>query len=206
MICTRNVASTSHAKISVGTIMQEVTPNVGNLSSKWVPLKWDLILIKRIWGLIHTCSRSINLLSTKFCLRSNAFKGFWYTYICFDPNYRTVVVASIQMLLVQRIFDMVYFLNHHYYVHLLPIIIIYNPEETCCYARPASVIINCNTGLKCRTPSCHYPAFFAEYADSTTFAWILYVWQLKKGLNKNFRHEYYYQSSQNLYDHIFNCW
>ena len=57
VISTRNFANPSHAKIGAGTIMQEATPNVGNLSSKWVPLKWDLISIKRIFGLIHIFSR-----------------------------------------------------------------------------------------------------------------------------------------------------
>ena len=137
-----------------------------------------------------------------------AFRGSWYTYICFDLNYRTVVVASIQMLLAQRILCMAYFLHYNHYGHSLSIIIIYNQEETCCYARPASVIINSNTGLKCwpcrgRTPSCHYQAFFTEYADTTTFAWIADVWQLKNGLKKHFRHEYFCQWSQNLCDHIF---
>ena len=69
-----------------------------------------------------------------------------------------------------------------------------NPEETCCYARSASVTINNNTGLKCYpcrggTPSCHSQAFFTGYTDSTTFAWILDVLQLKNGLNKKLRHE-----------------
>ena len=52
MISTRNFANQSHAKIGAGTIMQEATPNVGNLSSKWLPLNWDLILIKRIFGFV----------------------------------------------------------------------------------------------------------------------------------------------------------
>ena len=60
-----------------------------------------------------------------------------------------VVVASIQMLLAQRILDMAYFRQYQYHGQLLSIIKIYNPEETYCYARPASVIINSNTGLKC---------------------------------------------------------
>ena len=59
------------------------------------------------------------------------FRGFWYTYIGFDAKYRTVVVASIQMLLAQRILDVTYFLHYYYYGHLLSIIITYNPEETC---------------------------------------------------------------------------
>ena len=146
-----------------------------------------------------------------FVLVLTTFRRFWYRYICFDPNYRMVVVASIQMLLARRILDIAYFRNYYYYGHLLSIIGICNPEGTSCYARPESVIINCNTGLKCwpcrgRTPSCHYQAFFTEYADSMTLAWILDVSQLKNGLNKYFRHEYYCQSSQNMCDHIFNCW
>ena len=140
-----------------------------------------------------------------------AFRRFWYTYICFDPNYRTEVVASIQMLLAQRILDMSYFRHYYYYGHLLPIIKIYNQEKTCCYARPASVTINNNIILKCwpcrgRTPPCHYQAIFTEYANTTTFAWTLDALQFKNGSNKHFRHEYYCQSSQNMCDHIFNCW
>ena len=155
---------------------------MGNLLSKCVPLKWDSILIKRIYGLNHKFSRSINVFSTMFCF-SSAFRRFWYKYICFDPNYSMVVVASIQMLLARRILDIAYFCHYYYYGHLLSIIGMCNPEETSCYARSASVIVNCNTGLKCwpcrgRTPSCHYQAFFTEYADSMTFAWILDVSQL----------------------------
>ena len=101
-------------------MMQEVAPNVGNLSSKWVPLKEDLISIKRIFGLVHKFSRSMNFFYQKrFVWVLTAFKGFWYTYICFDPNYRKVVVASIQILLAQRILDMAYFLKCYYYGHLL---------------------------------------------------------------------------------------
>ena len=139
------------------------------------------------------------------------FRRFWHTYICFAPNYRAAVVVSIQMLLAQRILDMAYFRHYYHYGHLLFIIKIYNPEETCCYARPASVTMNSNIGLKCwssrgRTPSCHYQVFFTEYNDTTTFAWILDVSQFKNGLNKNFRNEYHCQSSQNMCDHIFNYW
>ena len=135
--------------------------------------KWDSILIRRIFGSIHKFSRSFNLFSTFYL--SSVFIRFWYTYICFDLNYRTVVMASIQMLLVQRILDMAYFRHYYYYGHLLSITKLYNPEETCCYARPASVIINSNTGLKCwpcrgRTPPCHSQALFTKYDDTTTFA------------------------------------
>ena len=146
----------------------------------------------------------------RFVLVLTAFRRFWYKYICFDPNYRIVVVSSIHMLLARRILDrsIAYFRHYYYNGHLLFIIEICNPEETSRYARPASVIINCNTGLKCwpcrgRTPSCHYQAFFTEYADSMTFAWILDVPQLRNGLNKNFRHECYCQSSQNMCDPYF---
>ena len=62
MISTRNFANPSHAKIGTGTIMQDATLNVGNLSSKRIALKWDLILIKWMCGLIHKFSRSIDLL------------------------------------------------------------------------------------------------------------------------------------------------
>ena len=127
----------------------------------------------------------------RFVLVLTALRRFWYKYICFDPSYRIVVVASIQMLLARLILDVAYFRHYYYYCNLLSIIGICNPEETSCYARSASVIINCNTGLKrwpCRgrTPSCHYQTFFTEYAGSTTFAWILDVSQLKNGLNKKF--------------------
>ena len=147
----------------------------------------------------------------RFVFVVTAFRRLWYTYICFDPNYRMVVEASIKMLLAQRILDMAYFRHYYHYGHSLSTIEICNPEETCCYARPASVIINSNTGLKCwpcrgRTPSCHYHALFTEYADCMTFAWILDVSQLKNGLSKNFRHEYHCQSWQTMCVHIFNCW
>ena len=71
MISTRNFANAIHANIGAATIMQEATPNVGNLSSKCVPLKWDSISIKRIYDLIHKFSLSINVFSTKFCFSSN---------------------------------------------------------------------------------------------------------------------------------------
>ena len=182
MISTRNFAIPSNEKIGTGTIMQEATPNVGNLSSKLVPLKWDLISIKRIYGLIHNFPRSINCFKQRFVWVPTAFRGFWYTYICFGPNYRAVVVASIQIVHAKRILDMAYFRHYYYYGQLLSIIEIYNPEETRCYARPASVIINSDTGLKCwpcrcRTPSRHYQAFFNDYADTKTLAWILDVSQ-----------------------------
>ena len=151
------------------------------------------------------------MFSPSFVWVLTAFRRFWYRYNCSDPNYTTIVVTSIQMLLAQRILDIAYFRYYHYYGHLMSIIKIYNPEETCCYARPASAIINRNTGLKyspCRgrTPSCHYQAFFTEYTDITTFAWILDVSQMKNGLNEKFWHEYNYQSPQNICFHIFNCW
>ena len=147
----------------------------------------------------------------RFVLVPTVFRRFWYKNIFFDPNYRIVVVTTIQMLLARRILDIAYFCHYYYYGHLSSIIGICNLEETSWYARPASVMINCNTGLKCRpcrgwTPLCHYQAFLTEYADSMTFAWISDVSQLKKGLKKKFHHEYYCQSSQNMCNHIFNCW
>ena len=180
IIPTRNFANPSHAIIVAGAIMQEVIPHVGNLSSNWVLLKWDLSLIKQIYGLIHKFSRLINFFSTTACLSSSCVYKILVHIFCFDPNYRTVGVASIQMLLAQPILDMAYFRHYYYYGHLLSIFKIYNPEETCCYARPVSVVINSNTGLKCwpcrgRIPSCPYQAFFTEYVDTTTFAWILDV-------------------------------
>ena len=127
----------------------------------------------------------------RFILVLTVFRTFRYKYIFFDPNYRMVVVASIQMLLARWILEIANFRHYSYYGHLLSIIGICNLEETSCYARPASVIINCNTGLKCwpcrdRTPSCHYQAFFTEYADSMTCAWILDVSQLKKLVKQKF--------------------
>ena len=59
-IPTKKLAKTSHAKVWSGTIMQEATPNVINLSSKWAPLKWGLISIKPTCGLIHQFSLSIH--------------------------------------------------------------------------------------------------------------------------------------------------
>ena len=191
MISTRNFSNPIHAKIGAATIMQKATPNVGNFLSKCVPLKWDSILIKRIYGLVHTFSRSINAFSTTFFFSSNCVKNILVQIYLLWPNYRMVVVTSIQMLLARRILDIAYFRHYYYYGHLLSIIGICNPEETSCYARPASVIINCNTGLKCwpcrgRTPSCHYQASFTEYVDSMTFAWILDVSQLKTDETKLF--------------------
>ena len=89
-----------------------------------------------IFNLIHKFFLSIHIFDT------------YLTYICFGPNYKTVVVASIQMFLAQQVFDMAYFRHYYYNDHLLSIIEVYNPEETYCYARPANVIINSNTGLK----------------------------------------------------------
>ena len=187
----------------------------------WVSVpccNWSILYIsgnKHLWVELRVESQSslIRLICfwQRFVLVLTAFRMFWYTYICFHPNYRTVVVGSIQMLIAQRILDMAYFCHYHYYGHLLSIIKICNPGKTCSYGRPVSVIINSNTGSKCwpcrgRTPSWYYQAFITENTDSTIFAWILDVSQLKNGLNKKFRHEYYCQSSQNIYDHIFNCW
>ena len=181
IISTRNFANLSHAIIVAGTIMQEATPNVENLSSNWVQIKCDLSLIKQIYKVYSTSSLvwSICFQQRLVWVRA-AFTRFCYTYFCFDPNYRTVVVASIQMLLAQPILNMAYFRHYYYYGHLLSIIKIYNLDETCCYARPVSVIINSNTGLKCwpcrgRIPSCPYQDFFTENADTMTFPWILDV-------------------------------
>ena len=69
-----------------------------------------------------------------------AFRRFWYKYVCFDLNSRMVVVASIKMLLARRILDIACFRHYYYYSHLLYIIGICNPQETSCYAWPASVI------------------------------------------------------------------
>ena len=113
--------------------------------------------------------------------------------------HRAVVVASIPMLLGQHVLDNIYFRHHHYYGHLLSIVKIYNPEEGCWYARPASVIIN-NTGLKCwpyrgTTPSEQFQASYwvHRYYDICLLEyWMSLNWQ---NLLKNFRHGYYCQSS-----------
>ena len=95
------------------------------------------------------------------------------------------------MLFGQQVLDNASFRHYHYYGHLLSIMKIYNPEETCCYARPASVIINSNTGLKCwpcrcTTPSDQCQSFPNEYTDPTIFAWILVVSQLQKRVKQKF--------------------
>ena len=151
------------------------------------------------------------MFSTAFCGVVTALRRFRFTYICFDPRHRTVVVASIEILLGQQILEMAYFRPYYYYCLLLPIMKIYNPEQTCCYAWPATVTINSNIGLKCwpcrgPTLSDYYQTFFIEHADTTTFTWILDISQFKTACNKTFRHEYYYQSSQDLCDHIFKSW
>ena len=56
-------------------IMQTwATPNALNLSSKWEPQRWVLVLLQRKCGLIHKLFRSINLLSTTFRFSSNWFE------------------------------------------------------------------------------------------------------------------------------------
>ena len=97
-------------------------------NTKWVPLKWDL---SSLFWLICFKQRFVWVLT--------AFTRFWYTYFWFDSKYRTVVVASIQMLLAQRILDMAYFRHYHYYDQLLSIIEKQTPDETCYYARPATL-------------------------------------------------------------------
>ena len=89
------------------------------------------------------------------------------------------------MLLGQQVLDNAYFSHYYYNGHFLSIMKMYNPQETCCYARPASVVINSNTGLKCwpcrgTTPSDQFQAFLTECTDTTVFAWILGVSQLQK--------------------------
>ena len=48
-----------------------------------------------------------------------------------------------------------------------------------------------------------YQALWVDYNNTMTFAWIPDVSQLKNVLNKNFWHEYYCQSSQNICDQNF---
>ena len=143
----------------------------------------------------------------RFVLVLTAFRRFWYKYICFDPNYRMVVVASIQMLLARRILGIAYFRHYYYYGHLLSITGIFNPEETSCYARPASVIINCNTGLKCwpcrgRTPSGLPHRVRRFYYFCLNIGWFA----IEKQVKQKFSTWIFCQSSQNMCDHIFNCW
>ena len=172
-------------KIGWGTIMQEATPNVIHLSSKWAPLKWNLILIKPSCSLVHTFPFRFIGFQQRFVWVLTAFRWFWYTYICTDPNHRIVVAASVQMLIGQQVLDNAYFPHCYYYGHLLSIMKIYKPEETYCYARRASLIVNSNTRLKCwpcrgTTPSDQFQAFLIEYTDTTIFASMLDVCQLKK--------------------------
>ena len=106
---------------------------------------------------------------------------------------------------------MVHFINHYFYGHLPSMMKIYNPEETISYARPASVIINSNNGLKCSacrgtTPSNHHQTFFTEYTDTILFGRMLTIFQLKNAFNKYLQHGNYCPSSQNTWDLIFNTW
>ena len=116
-------------KIGASAIMQEATPNIRNLSSNLAPLKCDFVLIKRICGLIYKFSRSMDLFSTTFCLSSNCLYTILVHIICFDPNFRAVVLASIQMLLAQRSSNMAYFRHYHYYRYLLSIIKMHNKKK-----------------------------------------------------------------------------
>ena len=72
-----------------------------------------------------------NRFSTTFIWFRTAFRRFWYIYIFLNPNHRAVMVASIQMLLVQQLLDMAYF-YYRYYGHLL-FIIRYAVQENTCY-------------------------------------------------------------------------
>ena len=128
----------------------------------------------------------------RFVLVLTAFRRLWYKNICFDPNYRMVVVASIRMLLAWRILDTAYFRHCYYYGHLLSIIGICNPEETSCYARPAIVIINCNTGLRNvgLAEAEHHHATIRPSSPSTPILWLLLEYWMfcnwKTGLTKIF--------------------
>ena len=64
-------------------------------------------------------SRSIIFFRQRSVWVLTALIRFYFTYFCFDPNYITLVVASIQMLLARRILDVAYFRHYHYYSHLL---------------------------------------------------------------------------------------
>ena len=172
---TRNFANPIHAKIGAATIMQEATPTVGNLLSKCIPLKWDSILIKRIYGLIHSSLVQLMCFQQRFVLVLTVFTRFWYKYICFDPNYRMVVVASIQMLLARWILDIAYFRHYYHYGNFLSIIGICNPKETSCYARPASVIINCNMDWNVGLAEAeHHHATIGPSSPSTPILWLLF--------------------------------
>ena len=209
IISTRNFANTRNPKNWGESHNARSLSNVGNLSSKLAPLNWGLIIIYLICDSIHRFSRSIHLFSPTFCL-NYVFIILWCKCICFDTNYRTIVVAFIQMLLAQRILDMAYFCHYHYNGHLLPFIKICNPEETCCYARAASVIINSNTGLKCwpcrgRTPSCHYHYLLHRVHQHYDFCSNIGCFSNGKRV-KHYRPENYCQSSQYVYGHSFNYW
>ena len=130
MISTRNFANPDPCENWGSYQNARCLPKCGKLIIKMGTTKMRLYLIKRICDLIHKFPRSINVFSTTFCLSLLAFRRFWYTYICFDPNYRTAGVASIQMLLAQWIWNMAYFSHYYYYGHLLCIIKICNPDET----------------------------------------------------------------------------
>ena len=79
------------------------------------------------------------------------------------------MMASIEMLLGQQILDMAYFCHCHYHGHLLSIMKIYNPGGTCCYARPASVILNSNAGLKC------WPYFLFQLVVDKGLIWLVWT-------------------------------
>ena len=75
----------------------------------------------QISDLIQKISLSIAFFQQSVVRVLTRFKIFWYTYIWFDQNPRTVVLASIQMLLGQQGVDIAYFWLCHFYVNSLPI-------------------------------------------------------------------------------------
>ena len=126
-----------------------------------------------------------------FVLVLTAFRRFWYKYICFDPNCRMVVVASIQMLLARRFFGYSIFSS---LLLLRPFIFHYwnmqsRRNQLLCATSEHDYKLQHYIEMwpcRARTPSCHYQAIFTEYADSMTFAWILDVSQLKKRVKQKF--------------------
>ena len=177
MISVRNFAKTNHANIASGLVRQEASPNVINLASDWAPLKWVLILIKPACGLIHVVHPF-----DFFCFQQHLFELLEDYVTGIFPNGSGGLHLNVAW---SAGLDNVYFGHHHYYGHFLSIMKIYNTEETYCYARPTSVIINSNTGLKCwpcrdTTTSDQFQVFLPEYIDTTIFARILDVYQLKK--------------------------
>ena len=68
--------------------------NMGHASAPFLAIAWCLL---------HYSDVIMGAMASQITCVSDV-----YTYICFDPSYRTVVVASIQILLGQQALDMAY--------------------------------------------------------------------------------------------------